>query len=150
MGNANGNRNLMVILSSILLFCLFNCTKTDREFAPELLKGLTLKAEYTSGRGSFDGVSGQSFEIVFKDDRNFYSTGDNGVIMFTGSYEYTRVKSDKARAFLMATSGPKSGTELKVDFYFSDHNEGTFEGIVAQGPKGSQTGHFELKQSLSE
>ena len=121
------------------------CTNKDKNYAPESLKGYTISAEYTSGRGSFDGVSGQSFKIIFKDDRNFYSPGENGVTQFTGNYEYTRVKSDKARIFLMATSGPKKGTELKVDFYFEDSDEGTFEGTVAQGPKGSQTGDFELE-----
>lgn len=141
-----------MIIAGILamIFLTLACTNKNKKYAPESLKGYTLSAEYTSGRGSFDGIAGQTFKIVFKDEQNFYAPGKNGVVQFTGTYEYTRVKPDQARTFLMATSGPKSGTELKVDFYFKDSGKGTFDGLVAQGPKGSQTGDFELEAGPKE
>lgn len=126
------------------------CTKKNEDFAPTDLNGSVLMGTFSSGHGSFEGVKGQQFTTHFKDQNQFFTQDNNGVILNTGNYEYTRINDKKAQMFLTATSGTRLNEEIKLTLYFENTEGGSFEGSISHGTPGTQTGEFKLNYPSRE
>jgi len=136
----------LTLLSLLFVLVNINCTKKNIDYAPESLSGYELEGEFTSARGSFSGAKGQKFRTTFSDATHFYTQGPSGTILNTGNYEYSKLAAKKSQMFLIATSGDKNTSELKLILNFSSTDKGRFEGHMTQGPPGTQAGLFEIKK----